>query len=52
MSQEIHIAILSLHPSGSSVAAGIKKWLRHISVVKVFYSGYTFSLSEPDFQVQ
>ena len=30
----------------------IKKWLRHISVVKVFHSGYTFSLSEPDFHVQ
>ena len=34
MSQEIHIAILSLHPSGSRVAAGIKKAQQLLSQIK------------------
>ena len=34
MSQEIPIAILSLHPSGSRVAAGIKKAQQVLSQIK------------------
>lgn len=48
----IYKSVFSLPLFYGDISYSIKKWLRHISVVKVSHSGYTFSLSEPDFHVQ